>query len=225
MIPARGGSKRIPRKNIRQFLGKPVISYSISAALKADIFDEVMVSTDDPGIAEISKSFGAEIPFPRSHDTSDDHSTISDVVGEVLGQYETLGKQFDFICVVYPAAPLITAERIKQGFDLLREGPFDAVFYVAKFSYPVQRALTIDRGRLSFVYPENINKRSQDLESTYHDAGQMIWIAREAFIRDGSVFVKNIGAVELPEMEFQDIDTMEDWRLAELKYRLFTETH
>ena len=220
VIPARGGSKRIPRKNVRQFLDKPIISYSISAALKANIFDEVMVSTKDPEIADISKMFGAQIPFLRSAETSDDYSTISDVLGEVLAQYETLGKFFENICVIYPTAPLITAERIKQGFNLLCGNNHDAVFYVVKFSYPIQRALTLDGGKLSFIHPENVDTRSQDLKAAYHDAGQLFWITRQAFFRQRSVFVDNIGAVELPEREAQDIDTEEDWEMAELKYRL-----
>jgi pseudaminic acid cytidylyltransferase len=219
VIPARGGSKRIPRKNIRPFIDKPIISYSIRAALEADLFDEVMVSTDDLEIADIAKMYGAQIPFLRSADTSDDYSTISDVLGEVLERYGSLGKRFENICVVYPAAPFVTAERIKQGFDLLCGGHHDAVFYVVRFSYPVQRALTINGGRLSFIHPENARKRSQDLGATYHDAGQLFWISRQAFLRERSVFVENIGAVELPEREVQDIDTLEDWELAELKYR------
>jgi pseudaminic acid cytidylyltransferase len=222
VIPARGGSKRIPRKNIRQFLDKPIISYSISTALKADLFDEVMVSTEDPEIADISRLFGAQVPFLRSAGASDDHSTISDVLGEVLAQYESQGKLYENVCVIYPAAPCITAQRIRQGFDLLCGGHHDAVFYVVKFSYPIQRALVVDGGRVSFIHPENMNKRSQDLKAAYHDAGQLFWITRQAFLRKRTVFVDNIGAVELPESEVQDIDTEEDWEMAELKYRLLT---
>jgi pseudaminic acid cytidylyltransferase len=223
VIPARGGSKRIPRKNIRAFLERPIISYSISAALNSDIFDEVMVSTENPEIAEISKVSGAHIPFLRSAGTSDDYSTISDVLAEVLERYEALGKLFDDVCVIYPTAPFVTGEKIKQGLNLLRGNHHDAVLYVAKFSYPIQRALSIDSGKLSFLYPENIDKRSQDLKATYHDAGQLFWITRQAFLMNRSVFVDNMGVIELPETEVQDIDTMEDWRLAELKYRLFLE--
>jgi N-acylneuraminate cytidylyltransferase len=223
VIPARGGSKRIPRKNIRPFLDRPIISYPISAALNSDLFDEVMVSTEDPEIAEISKMHGAHIPFLRSSGTSDDMSTISDVVDEVIAQYETLGKSFDLICVIYPTAAFVTPERIKQGYELLRGNHHDAVFYVVKSSHPIQRALTLDGGRLSFMYPENANKRSQDLKAAYHDAGQLFWITRDAFFRERSVFVENIGAVELAEREVQDIDTLEDWELAELKYRLLLE--
>jgi len=223
VIPARGGSIRIPRKNIRLFLDKPIISYSISAALNADMFDEVMVSTEDPEIADISQSFGAQVPFLRSAKTADDYATVSDVLGEVLERYELAGKHFENICVMYPTAPFITTERIKKGFDLLRGGNHDAVFYVVRFSYPVQRALSIDEGRLSFMYPENTNKRSQDLKAAYHDAGQLFWITRDAFFRERSVFVDNIGAVDVLEREVQDIDTMEDWRLAEVKYRLLLE--
>ncbi len=221
VIPARGGSKRIPRKNIREFLGKPVISYSICAALEVNLFTEVMVSTEDPEIADISKKYGAQVPFLRSAQTSDDHSTVSDVLGEVLKQYKELGKLFDAICVIFPAAPFVTAERIRQGFDLLRGRKHDAVFYVVRFSHPIQRALTLDSGRLSFIEPGNANTRSQDLKPAYHDAGQLFWITHQAFVRCGSVFVENIGAVELPEREVQDIDTEEDWGLAELKYQLF----
>jgi pseudaminic acid cytidylyltransferase len=220
VIPARGGSKRIPRKNIRPFLQQPIISYSIRAALNAELFDEVMVSTEDTEIADVARALGAQIPFPRSTETSDDYSTISDVLGEVLTQYEIMGKLFDVVCVIYPAAPFVTAERIKQGYDLLLGGNHDAVMYVVKFGYPIQRALTLDRGKLSFMHPENSNKRSQDLKPAYHDTGQLFWITRQSFIRNKSVFVENIGAVELPEAEVQDIDTEEDWKLAELKYRL-----
>lgn len=219
VIPARGGSKRIPRKNIRPFIDKPIILYSIDAVLKARLFDEVMVSTDDLEIADLSRAHGAQIPFLRSAETSDDHSTISDVLGEVLERYESRGKRFENICVVYPAAPFVTTARIKQGFELLCGGHYDAVFYVVRYCHPTQRALTIDGGRLSFIHPENASKRSQDLEPTFHDAGQLFWITRRAFVREKSVFVENIGAVELPEREAHDIDTLDDWELAELKYR------
>jgi pseudaminic acid cytidylyltransferase len=222
VIPARGGSKRIPRKNIRPFMEKPIISYSIRAALDAAIFDEIMVSTEDPEIADISRAYGAQIPFLRSAQTSDDYSTISNVLAEVLERYDSLGMLFENICVIYPAAPFVTAERIKQGFDLLCGGVHDAVFYVVRFCHPIQRALTIDGGKLSFIHPEHMSKRSQDFKAAYHDAGQLLWITRDAFFRERSVFVENIGAIELPEMEVQDLDTMEDWNLAELKYRLLT---
>jgi pseudaminic acid cytidylyltransferase len=223
VIPARGGSKRIPRKNIRPFLGKPVISYSIDAALKADLFDEVIVSTDDSEIASIAKTCGAQVPFLRSATTADDYSAISDVLGEVLDQYELLEKRFDTLCVIYPAAPFVTAERIKEGFDLLWRGHHEAVFYVVKFGYPIQRALTREGGTLSFLHPEYINKRSQDLPTAYHDGGQLFWITRQSFLRKRSVFVDNIGAIELPEREVQDIDTEEDWKLAELKYSVLNQ--
>jgi pseudaminic acid cytidylyltransferase len=223
VIPARGGSKRIPRKNIRLFLGKPVISYSIDAALKADLFDEVMVSTEDTEIASIAQKCGAQVPFLRSAQTADDASAISDVLGEVLDQYGSLGKRFENICVMYPAAPFVTAEHIKHGFDLLSRGHHEAVFYVVKFSYPIQRAMTLDGGTLSFLHPEHINKRSQDLPPAYHDAGQLFWITSQSFLRNRSVFVDNIGSIELPEREVQDIDTEEDWKLAELKYRLLNQ--
>jgi pseudaminic acid cytidylyltransferase len=223
VIPARGGSKRIPRKNIRNFFGKPIIAYSIEAAIKADVFDEIMVSTDDPEIAGIAGKCGAQIPFLRSAASSGDNAMISDVLAEVLAQYESLGKAFDEVCVIYPTAPLVTADRIRQGFDRLRDGNYDAVWYVVRFSYPVQRALVIENGKISFLSPENINRRSQDLRASYHDAGQLFWITRQAFLRNNTVFAENTGAIELPELEVQDIDTPEDWALAELKFRLLTE--
>jgi pseudaminic acid cytidylyltransferase len=225
VIPARGGSKRIPRKNIRKFLGKPVIAYSIQAALDSALFDEVMVSTDDVEIGQVAQAFGARIPFFRSAQTSDDYAAISDVLAEVLTEYEARSEIFDDICVLYPAAPFVTGARIAQGIDLLRRGGHDAVFYVVRYSHPIQRALTLSGGRLSYFHPEHMNTRTQDLTPAYHDSGQLFWITRQSFERRRSVFVENIGAVELPESEVQDIDSPEDWELAELKYRLWSGQH
>ncbi|HTY39462.1 MAG TPA: pseudaminic acid cytidylyltransferase [Bacteroidota bacterium] len=222
VIPARGGSKRIPGKNVRPFLGKPIISYPIRAALDAGIFDEVMVSTDDREVAEIAKSFGARVPFLRSRDSSDDYSNLTDVLREVVGKYEEEGKLFEMIALIYATAPLLTADRIREGFDLLRKGTHNAVLYVVRFGHPAQRAMIINSGRLSFLYPENAGSRSQDLQATYHDAGQLLWITRDAFLREKILPGSDAYAVELPAAEVQDIDTIEDWEMAEHKYRFLS---
>jgi len=220
IIPARGGSKRIPKKNIRDFLGKPIISYSIMAALNSKLFDEVMVSTDNNEIAEISKKLGATVPFLRSEKTSDDYATTADVLLEVLGEYQKLGKDFNYLCSLYPTAPFITAEKLKQSFDWMREKKADSLIPVVKFSYPIQRALKIENNNLKYIYPENINKRSQDLELTYHDTGQFYWIKTEVLINQRSLMTGNTIGYEISELEIQDIDNESDWKIAEIKYQI-----
>ena len=172
IIPARGGSKRIPRKNIRPFLGKPVIAYSIAAALQSGLFDEVMVSTDDEEIAEVARQYGAKVPFMRSATTADDYATTADVMLEVLECYKKQGIEFDTLCCVYSTAPFVTADSLKSAYHLLAEKKFDAVFTAVAYSYPVQRGLKIDDGKIRMVWPEYRKSRSQDLETIYHDAGQ-----------------------------------------------------
>ena len=170
--PARGGSKRIPRKKIRPFLGKPVIAYSIAAALQSGLFDEVMVSTDDEEIAEVARQYGAKVPFMRSATTADDYATTADVMLEVLECYKKQGIEFDTLCCVYSTAPFVTADSLKSAYHLLAEKKFDAVFTAVAYSYPVQRGLKIDDGKIRMVWPEYRKSRSQDLETIYHDAGQ-----------------------------------------------------
>ena len=218
IITARGGSKRIPRKNIRDFLGFPIIKYSIDAALDCRCFDEVMVSTGDPKIADISKQLGAQIPFLRSTATSDDFATTADVIEEVLLKYNEIDKHFTYFCCIYPTAPFITPEILNKGYDILRKSSADTVVPVVRFSYPIQRALKIEHGRLRMIWPENEKVRSQDLMPAYHDAGQFCWGRTDLFLKQKKLFAENTLPIEIPESHVQDIDTLEDWTIAEMKY-------
>ncbi len=220
IITARGGSKRIPRKNIKDFLGKPIIAYSIETALNSGLFDYVMVSTEDDEIAEVAKRYGAQVPFIRSKQTADDYTGTADVVLEVLNDLTKIGKQFDNACCIYPTAPFITKQSLKESYKLLIDQKFDSVFPVCSFSYPILRALKINDSKTAMIWPENINKRSQDLEPAYHDAGQFYWINIESFIIEKKVFTENSGSIILDELQVQDIDNETDWKLAELKHSL-----
>lgn len=220
IITARGGSKRIPRKNIKDFLGKPIIVYSIEIALNSGLFDYVMVSTDDDEIAEVAKRYGAEVPFMRSKETADDFTGTAEVVIEVLNDLQKIGKQFDHACCIYPTAPFISKQTIKEAYDLMVTNKFDSVFPVCAFSYPIQRALQIIDSKTSMVWEENLNMRSQDLAPRYHDAGQFYWLNIEAFLKERKLFTQNTGSVVLNELQVQDIDNEMDWKLAELKYNL-----
>ena len=220
IITARGGSKRIPKKNIRSFLGKPIIAYSIEVALKSGIFDEVMVSSDSEEIADIAISYGAKVPFFRSEKNSDDDSTTSDVIEEVLLKYKELGKEFQYFCCLYSTAPFVTIEKIKEAFDMLKSNIFDAVFPVVKFGYAIQRALKIDDNFIKMIYPENIDKRSQDLSPAYHDCGQFYFMKTDVFLKQKKMFVEKSAALIMGEMETQDIDNEDDWKIAELKYKI-----
>ncbi len=220
IITARGGSKRIPRKNIKLFRGKPMIAYSIETALNAGLFDYVMVSTDDDEIAAVAKKHGAQVPFMRSKQTSDDFTGTADVVIEVINDLQKIGNQFDNACCIYPTAPFISKQNLEEAHKLLIEQKFDSVFPVCPFSYPIQRALEINHSKTSMVNPENLNKRSQDLEARYHDAGQFYWMNIERFLKEKKVFTSNSGSIILDELHVQDIDNETDWKLAELKYSL-----
>lgn len=224
IIPARGGSKRIPKKNIKDFLGKPIIAYSIEAAFRSSLFDEVMVSTDDMQIAEISKSLGANVPFMRSKENSNDYAGTSDVILEVLDKYSENGKIFDYCCCIYPTAPFITPEKLKESFELFKVKNYDSLFPVVKYSYPIQRSYKFVNDKITMVWPENYSKRSQDLEQIYHDAGQFYWFKVEEFIKTKIIYTDNSGAIVLSELEAQDIDNEEDWRLAEMKFKLLKES-
>lgn len=214
------GSKRIPRKNIKNFLGKPIIAYSIAAALQSGLFDEVMVSTDDEEIADVSKRYGAHVPFYRSAATADDFATTVSVLAEVLNNYLKLGETFDYGCCLYPTAPLINTAKLKEAFDLLIDKNYDTVFPVLKFSYPIWRSLKLADGKIQLNWPEYLNCRSQDLTPAYHDAGQFYLFNIKSFRQNKVLFSNNSGAIELAETEVQDIDTLLDWQLAELKYQL-----
>lgn len=220
IIPARGGSKRIPRKNIKDFLGKPIIAYSIEAALKSGLFSEVMVSTDDEEIAKVAEKYGAKIPFMRSEKTADDYATTLDVINEVVKDFEKVGQIFDSVCCIYATAPFVSDMHLKKSFESFEAHHFDAVFPVMAFGFPVQRALRVNNQTSEFVYPEHINTRSQDLEKSYHDAGQFYWMRYELALKGKSLMTGNTGAYIISELEGQDIDNETDWKLAELKYEL-----
>lgn len=220
IIPARGGSKRIPRKNIREFLGKPIIAYSIEAALRSGLFEEVMVSTDDKEIAEVSKKYGASVPFFRSAENSNDYAGLSEVCIEVLETYNDRGRLFDQLCCILPTAPFISVENLNKAKQILEKGIYDSVFTVVEYSYPIQRSLKIDNDFVRMRWPENFPKRSQDLEKTYHDAGQFYFAITGSLIKEKRMFTEKSSAVILTELEVQDIDTEIDWKLAEIKYQL-----
>lgn len=218
MITARGGSKRIPHKNLKEFCGQPILAYSIDAALASGAFDEVMVSTDDARIAEIAETCGATVPFLRSAETSGDFASTDDVIREVLETYEAQGKHFDRFCCIYPTAPFITGSRLKEAMALLETA--ESVMPVVPFSYPPQRGLIIgEDGFLTRQFPEYALTRSQDLPRIYHDCGQFYACRTEAFFREGTTDTAGLVPLLLSEMEVQDIDTMEDWEIAEIKYR------
>lgn len=220
IITARGGSKRIPGKNIKEFLGKPILLYSIEAALKAGIFDEVMVSTEDEQIAELAMQAGAKVPFFRSKDNANDYATTADVIEEVLGAYKEMGTEFEYACCIYPTAPFVTAECLREAMERLEKEDADSLIPVVRFSFPPQRAVVIQDGKMEFKWPENMFARSQDLEPFYHDCGQFYCMRTDSFLREKKLFMTNTLAYERLESEVQDIDTMEDWKLAELKYRM-----
>lgn len=219
IIPARGGSKRIPRKNIKLFMGKPIIAYSIEAALRSGVFDEVMVSTDNDEIAEVAKHYGAKVPFMRSAETSSDYATTADVIIEVLGKYEEQNQGFETVCCLYSTAPFVTPGRLIEAYSKLND-EICSVFTAVAYSYPVQRSLRISDGKIKMVHPEYMNTRSQDLEIIYHDAGQFYMSKVEYFIKYRTFWADNTAGLILSEMEVQDLDTLTDWQLAEMKYQL-----
>lgn len=223
IITARGGSKRIPRKNIKEFCGKPILAYSIEAALQSGLFDEVMVSTEDEEIAEIAKQYGAKVPFYRSEETSNDYATTNDVLLEVLSEYEKRGQKFDLGVCIYPTAPFVTARKLMQGVEQLENSDADTLIPVVAFSYPPQRAMVVENGKLVFEYPQYLDSRSQDLTPHYHDVGQFYVFRTEAFRKNRKLMVGNILPFVVSELEVQDIDNETDWEIAQMKYRLMQE--
>ncbi len=220
VITARGGSKRIPRKNIKDFLGKPIIAYSIEAAIESKLFDEVMVSTDDEEIARISQNYGADVPFLRSRVTSDDYATTADVLIEVLNEYSSRGRAFDIICCLYPTAPFVRVSELKEGMALISEGA-SSVIPVTSFDFSPLRGFKVNsKQELSYAFPEYASTRSQDLPEMVHDCGRF-YIARIAeFVRSRSFITPDTKALRIPRKYVQDIDTLEDWELAEAKFRV-----
>ena len=220
IITARGGSKRIPRKNIKEFLGKPIIAYTIEAALASNMFDQVMVSTDDDEIAQIAKKYGAMVPFMRSEKTSNDFATTADVLNEVIDEYKKLGENFEYMCCLYPTAPFVTPEAIGQAMKILEDNGADTVLPVVKFSFPPQRGVIMKDGYLTPKYPECMPMRSQDLEPMYHDAGQFYCMKVSSFLEQGKVVMDKTMPYMQDDMNVQDIDTPEDWAIAEVKYKV-----
>lgn len=219
IITARGGSKRIPKKNIKDFCGKPIITYSIEAAVQANIFDTVMVSTDDKEIAEIARKNGADVPFLRSAKNSGDYATTADVLREVLIEYKKFGNDFEYACCIYPTAPFVTKNKLKDAMEILIMGNDSTVMPVTKFSFPPQRGLHIREGKADFLYPECASARSQDLEEIYHDCGQFYCFRVKDFLESGKLIGESVRVIPVSELEVQDIDNESDWTLAEMKYR------
>ncbi len=218
IITARGGSRRIPRKNIREFCGKPIINYSIEAALKAGLFAEVMVSTEDEEIARIAKKAGASVPFMRSRGNADDNASTDDVLLEVLAWYKEQGREFEAFCCLYPTAPFVTAGKLQEAMALLAEA--DSVMPVVPFSFPPQRSVILnEQGELRMKWPEHAKSRSQDLETYYHDCGQFYCCRTRPFLEYRTTDLPHMVPLFMSQLEVQDIDNLDDWELAELKFR------
>ncbi|QTT90254.1 pseudaminic acid cytidylyltransferase [Pseudomonas chlororaphis] len=220
IIPARGGSKRIARKNLKPFDGVPMIARSIATALRSGLFDQVLVSTDDPQIAELAKASGATVPFMRPAELADDFTGTGPVIVHALNALRERGETFDYTCCIYATAPLLQLRYLRQGLETLEAHPERSfAFSVCNFAFPVQRALTLDdQGALTSLYPEFRNTRSQDLPRAYQDAGQFYWGRSEAWLRGDLVFSPLSLPVILPRHLVQDIDTEEDWLRAEYLY-------
>jgi pseudaminic acid cytidylyltransferase len=226
IIPARGGSKRIPRKNIKLFHGKPLIAYSIEAAIKSQCFDKIIVSTDDDEIAKVALEYGAEVPFIRPAAISDDHATTMDVINHAIIWFKEHEFEVSHICCIYATAPFISSNAVKSGLTSLITGKFNYAFSATSFPFPIQRALKIQSDASTAMFqPEHANTRSQDLEEAYHDAGQFYWGTAEAFLNKKAIFSDNSFAIVLPRTTVQDIDTPEDWDNAQAMFALLKSKH
>lgn len=221
IIPARGGSSRIPRKNIRSFAGKPMICYSIEAAKKTDLFDQIIVSTDDKEIAQISRQAGAEVPFSRPENLSDAYTPTAPVLEHAVNWLNTHSRKVEYFCCIYPTAPFVRPQDIKKGYQLLLDKKASSVFSITTFDFTIFRALRqADGGRLEMFWPENELKRSQDLPTAYHDAGQFYWLNADIFLKNKKVWAPDAYGVLIERYLVQDIDTIEDWQTAELMYEV-----
>lgn len=220
IIPARGGSKRIPRKNIKSFLGRPMIAYAIENALESGLFDEVMVSTDDQEIASIAKDYGASVPFMRSLENSNDFAGTFEVIEEVILEYRKLNRFFEETCCIYPCTPLLQIKDLTVAYRTLIEDHYYSVYPIVSYSTPIQRALKVSEEKLEYINPEHRFTRSQDLEKSYYDSGQFYWMKIDPIIQQKGIFTDNTGYIILDELFVQDIDNETDWKLAELKYKL-----
>ena len=221
VIPARGGSKRIVGKNIRPFHGQPMISYSINAALQANLFDDIIVSTDDAEIASIATDLGANVPFTRPPELCDDFTGIMEVVNHAIEWYNSNRAEVDYVSLIYATAPFVTAESLRQAHAQLIQANCSYVLSMTRFAFPIQRALTIeDNGSIDMFNPEHRFTRSQDLEEAYHDAGQFCLGKAQAFLKKEAIYSAKTQAFVLPEYLVQDIDTEEDWIRAEVLYKV-----
>ena len=220
VIPARGGSKRIPRKNIKMFCGKPMIAWSIEAAVKSGCFDQVVVSTDDAEIAAVARQYGAQVPFMRPHELSDDYTGTTAVVAHAINWFEAHEVPPRLVCCLYATAPFVSAEDLQQGLTVLTESGGDYAFSVTTYPFPIQRAIRINpANRVEMINPEHFETRSQDLEDAYHDAGQFYWGRAEAWLMKKMIFGPTSSPVLLPRHRVQDIDTLEDWTRAEWMFK------
>lgn len=216
IIPARGGSKRIPKKNIKLFAGRPIIAYSIMAALESESFDRVIVSTDDREIREIAKRYGAEVPFLRPQELSDDHSGTTPVIIHAIQHMLKIGHCVDEVCCIYPTAPMIASDDIQKGLELLIKEKPKFVFSATSYPFPIQRAFRINnKQNAELLWPENHFVRSQDLIDTFHDAGQFYWGSSKAWINQTNMYDDGAMPLLIPRHRAQDIDTLEDWVRAE----------
>jgi len=221
IIPARGGSKRIPRKNIKDFHGKPIIAYAIEAAIESGIFSRIIVSTDDEEIAQIAKYHGAEVPFLRSDKNADDYATTSSVLLEVLEQLSSIGESYKTACCIYPTSPLIDSKDLKSANEQFTTKEFDVLLSCVAYSFPIQRSFHLnDSNMVELNQPDAIHQRSQDLVKNYHDAGALYFFNIENFKETQTLWSGKIGAYALSELKVQDIDTLDDWKIAELKYSI-----
>jgi pseudaminic acid cytidylyltransferase len=222
VIPARGGSKRIPRKNIKSFCGKPMIAWSIEAALQSGCFDHVVVSTDDGEIADVARQCGAQVPFMRPPILSDDHTGTIPVIRHAIEWFNERGHVSDQVCCIYATAPFVSAADIQRGLNILTTAGSEYAFAVTKYPFPIQRAIRVsDRGRVAMYNPAHFNTRSQDLDEAFHDAGQFYWGRATAWLTGKVIFGPHAAVVQLPRYRVQDIDTAEDWQMAEYLFHAF----
>ena len=221
VIPARGGSKRIPRKNIKSFCGQSMIGYSIKAAIASECFDKVIVSTDDQEIAEVAKSFGAIVPFVRPDELSNDYAGTVPVIKHAIEWFDDQEQPPSEVCCLYATAPFVSAGAIRRAYEQMQSAQADYCFTITSFAFPIQRAIKITaENRIEMFYPEHLETRSQDLEESYHDAGQFYWGKAETFKQQKPLFSKSATSYILPRHLVQDIDTPEDWKRAELMYQV-----
>ena len=225
IIPARGGSKRILRKNVKEFCGKPMIAWSIEAAVQSGCFSRVVVSTDDIEIADVARQFGAEIPFMRPAALSNDHTGTISVIRHAVEWFTNQGQLQGHVCCIYATAPFITSVDIQRGLEILNDSGSDYAFTVTSYPFPIQRAIRItSTGQVEMFTPEHFNTRSQDLEGAYHDAGQFYWGRKDAWLAEKIIFSRTSSPILLPRHQVQDIDTLEDWYRAELMFRAWKKT-